>query len=154
MRTILAIISLLSVSLAQGNIPLELGGGCRTSIGTDPRIIFLLGENEFPRIGCSNQSEVDGCVPGQLIEVYIGWSYLDLPIDIDLLFGTTGGCLFYPAPDTATPSFVGPTGEAFFSFPIPNDPTLVGVNFRLQATVPDPGASAGFVLSNAFQILL
>ena len=65
------------------------------------------------------------------------WEGLPLPLDLGI-FGMFG-CTLYQSIDFVFPSF-NPGGSTIFILPIPNDPSLAGLVFCLQAAVMDDGA--------------
>lgn len=154
-----ALAALLSLSslAAQGNLPLELGGSCPTSaFAVGPQMHFTEGLGRFPRAGVQNPAVVFGCVPYTTVFVGFGvdtslrgWS---LPLDLDLHFGTVGGCILYCSFDITLTVTADGRGNAVYSFPIP--PAAAGFQFHTQAVVMDDQSLPGFVTSNDFVIVL
>ena len=75
------------------------------------------------------------------------WQSLSLPASLTYLGFT--GCTVYVSVDHAVP-LVNVNGRATWDIQIPNDPTLAGIAFYVQALILDPGSTpGGAVVSNA-----
>lgn len=141
---------------AQGNIPLELGGECGAN--QQPQMVFVEPPGSFPRIGHDNPTAIVLCPPCAAVQVQFGfntstWNGQMPPFYLDPIYGTVG-CVMWVAPVTNQSLAADASGVASFSWPVPNDPSLAGINVRLQAIVIDQSAPGGFTLSNCFQVNL
>lgn len=129
------------------------GNGCTGSNGSVPHIQTnsspTLGNGSFNVGVTSGVSGAQAILfasrrPGMMtiVEPCVAWISLD-PAD-----------LLFPVPTNPSSLVLSPSGSGFFSFQIPPDPSLAGLDLYGQWAVLDGATASGFSLSRALRITI
>jgi hypothetical protein len=140
----------LSVLKPLGALYELFGAGCPGSRGTPP----ILSAHQPPRVGQSLTLRVTAMpphAPGAVLPFSLSrtrWGLFILPLDLGPI-GMPGCWLLASGEPNPTPVQADAGGVATLTLPIPNDPTLDGLEFFNQALVVDLGVNpAGVTVSN------
>ncbi len=134
-----------------------IGAGCA---GTDGHLP-LLGARAPARVNVPFQSEVHAIPGGRVVFAVLGsstttWNGLALPLDLGIV-GAPGCAVLIDqliAQSAASTGFGSGGGVATFTWPIPNNPRLVGRSFFFQAFVQDARNPLGLTASNALRAVV
>ena len=120
------------------------GVGCPTPSGTPD---LRAPTTAKPKIGSTFKVTISGIPAGWVANGVYGLSrtlWNTTPLPLDLGFMGLNGCFLYVSIDYETPLQVA-NGKSTWSTPIPNDLSLLGLDFYLQAWMFDPVSGNGAV---------
>ena len=89
-----------------------------------------------PAIGEGTTAQLGNALPGALPVLAVGDTETAIPFD--------GGALYVAAPQVLALPAISGAGTSEFAWPVPNDPTLSGMQLVLQAFFVDPGAAGPY----------
>lgn len=128
------------------------GHGCAASTGEVPHLVV----NSLPTLGNGsfNVGLANG-VPGVLATLYASSQPAMIPVSANgcvVFIDPDPAQLFLPSASASSTLALNPNGAGFFSFQVPNDPSIVGFEAFGQWAMWDAAAPAGFALTRAVKV--
>ena len=135
----------LEAQIAMPSLPAALSLGCPGSDGNIGHGLFTY----IPMPAVNASIELRGATPSLPGALFVGVQLYPNPIDLDIIGAP--GCVTSVIPNITLPMGTDATGNFGVEFPLPNDHSVVDLDWFGEFVLLDPGANlAGLTFSNAF----